>query len=150
MEDEAFSRRHVLKGTAVAVASGGIAGCSEESGSPEASGAGKGPTESGSTPSTNGAGNATQEQRKVELLNHQSFEEEYQSGVRGKLKNTSGETLDYVEVSVRFYDDEGTRIGENFTNATDLAAGKTWQFEVLFLEDGSFADYKIEASLDAM
>lgn len=83
---------------------------------------------------------------KVEILSHQWFEEEYSAGVKGTAKNVSDETLDYVEVSVVFLDDDGAQLDSNFTNTTDLAAGRKWKFEVQYFGDANeVSNYEISA-----
>jgi cytoskeletal protein RodZ len=59
------------------------------------------------------------------------YEEDYQSGVRGEITNTSDDEISYTSIEVKFYDDEGTRLGESLDNATDLGAGETYAYDVL-------------------
>lgn len=51
--------------------------------------------------------------------------------VIGRVTNTTGRPLDYLEAYVRFRDDEYVYDG-SFTNVTNLVAGDTWRFEVAF------------------
>lgn len=80
----------------------------------------------------------------MELLDHEWYEQEYQSGVRGTAKNVSDETVSYVQVEVYYLDSEGTRIGEGLANASDLKAGRKWQFETIYMGDEEVTDYEIE------
>lgn len=51
--------------------------------------------------------------------------------VIGRVTNTTGGPLDYLEAIVRFRDDEYVYDG-TFTNVSNLAAGDTWRFEIQF------------------
>jgi hypothetical protein len=68
------------------------------------------------------------------------YEDEYQSGVRGEITNTSDDEISYTSIEVKFYDDEGTRLGESLDNASDLGAGETYAYEVLSLLTGDKAE----------
>lgn len=131
-------RRTVLKTTVAALSGVALAGCSGESTDDSASG------------SKDGGGGGSDDQQQVKIVEHGTYEEEFESGVEGKVENVTDSTLDYVEVEVKFFDAEGNRLGDNFTNVEDLAAGKTWQFKLMFLEDGEFADYELTATTDAL
>lgn len=92
----------------------------------------------------------TTEQAKAKIVEHDSYEKEFELGVEGKVKNVTDSTLDYLEVEVKFYDKDGNRIGDNFTNVEDLGAGKTWEFSLMFLEDGEFDSYELSATTNAL
>jgi hypothetical protein len=49
----------------------------------------------------------------------------------GKVKNTSGQEIGYVEVNVEFLDESGSVIGTGRDNELNLRAGDEWRFEVL-------------------
>jgi len=146
-------RRTVLK-TSVAAFSGiALAGCSGEESEDSASGSND---NSGSNSNSNGDSdsgsnsNSNDDKQEVKIVEHDTYEKEFESGVKGKVKNVSDSTLDYVEVEVKFYDKDGNRLGDNFTNVEELGAGKTWEFKLMFLDDGEFADYKLTATTDAL
>jgi hypothetical protein len=64
--------------------------------------------------------------------------------VEGVVANNTGDQLDYVEVGVVLYNEDDQRIGDSFTNTTDLPDGQEWVFEVLLTEDAEdIADYTI-------
>ena len=67
--------------------------------------------------------------------------------VEGIVENTRDEDLDYVEVRVRVYDEDGNQLDNYLTNTTDLAAGGTWAFEVMILDDDEdIDDYDIQVN----
>ena len=68
------------------------------------------------------------------------YEDEYQSGVRGEITNTSDDEISYTGIEVKFYDDEGTRLGESLDNASDLGAGETYAYEALSTLTGDKAE----------
>lgn len=94
-------------------------------------------------------GDGSEDEQQVEVLTHEWYEEEYSAGVQGEIENVSGETLSYVEVSVYFLDSEGRQIGDSLANTSDLAPGRVWAFDVMYL--GSDADqvenYEIETDV---
>lgn len=56
----------------------------------------------------------------------------------------------YVEVGVVFYNEDGQRIDDSFTNASDLADGEEWVFEVMTTEDADdIDDYDIVVTDEA-
>lgn len=54
--------------------------------------------------------------------------------VQGTLANTGDEQVRKVELRVRVYDGDGRHLGRYLASTGDLAAGSTWQFEVILLE----------------
>lgn len=82
------------------------------------------------------------------MLEHEFYEEDYSAGVEGVVANNTGGELGYVEVGVVFYNSEGQRIDDSFTNTTDLPDGEEWVFDVMFLGDdaGEVDDYSIAAT----
>lgn len=153
-----MNRRKVLLSSGVALSTA-LAGCGEsdssdrETGDPNGSDdSSNGGDDSGNGGDDSGNVNNTSESEEnlVELLDHEWYEEEYNSGVRGQLENVSGETLDYVEVSVYFIDDEGVQFEESIDNTSDLAADRVWEFDAMFLgNDSSRVDtYEVETSAD--
>lgn len=55
----------------------------------------------------------------------------YSVKVTGVIKNTSGKTKNYVEITFNVYDSNGYRIGSAWANIADLSAGSSWKFEAL-------------------
>lgn len=76
----------------------------------------------------------------LELLEHELVSDDFSAQVEGVVANETGEELDYVEVGVVLYNEEGQRIGDSFTNTTDLPDGQEWAFEVLLTEDADDID----------
>lgn len=67
--------------------------------------------------------------------------------VVGEAENTSGEEQSYVEIQARFFDSEGTRLGEGIDNASDVADGTRFNFEVISsVEASQVSDYELEWS----
>jgi hypothetical protein len=50
--------------------------------------------------------------------------------VEGEAQNTSSRVLGYAEIWAYFYDAEGRRIWESFTNTVDLGPGMVWRFRI--------------------
>ncbi|ELZ09281.1 hypothetical protein C479_10685 [Halovivax asiaticus JCM 14624] len=83
----------------------------------------------------------------VQFVDHEWYNSgAYEAGVTGQLENVSGDTLSYVEVSVYFLDEEGTQFEEGLDNTSELADGRTWEFDAMFLGDepDRVDDYEIE------
>jgi hypothetical protein len=68
------------------------------------------------------------------------YSEEFSSGVRGEVTNTSNSAIPYTGIQVKFYDSEGTRLGEGLDNTSDLGAGETYAFDVPSLLTSDKAD----------
>lgn len=80
----------------------------------------------------------------LEITEHELVEDDFSVSVEGVLGNNSGETVDYVEVGATFYDEEGRRVEDNYTNTTDLEDGEEWLFEILTtLDADEFEEYEI-------
>ncbi len=52
--------------------------------------------------------------------------------VTGKIRNSTDEFLNYVQVSCQLYGSDGVQVGSSLDNTGGLAEGKTWAFKVLF------------------
>ena len=55
--------------------------------------------------------------------------------IRGTVKNTCDEPIDYVEIKAILFDINGNQINSDFTNITDLKAQGTWPFEICVDDD---------------
>ena len=162
-----MNRRTYLRVTGTALAATGLAGCSGDGdsgagdadggGSGDADGGGSGDADSGgsgdadSGGSGDGSGSGSDgsgSQSKVEITAHEFYSEEFSQGVKGTLRNNTDTELGYVEVEAVFLDAEGTQIGDGIDNVTDLAAGRAWEFDCMFLGDNPerIDRYEIEAS----
>lgn len=62
--------------------------------------------------------------------------------VTGRAKNNRDEKVSYLQASVKFYADEQTVIGSEYTNVTDLPAGDKWRFKTTY-----FSAYQGESEL---
>ena len=59
--------------------------------------------------------------------------------VEGYLRNDSGRTLGYVEVSFAVFDASGYQLGRAMTNTLELEPGVTWKFRALIWQtDASY------------
>lgn len=148
-----MKRRQFVKGGLgiVSIATTTIAGCSGSSDDSEVTDSGNangGDSSSGSTDSKSDKSDDSggKSNKKLKLINHEFYEEEYSAGVKGEVKNISGKQLGYVGVQIKFLDGEGTRIGEGLANTTELPAGSKWAFDApaLVSEPDKIEDYKIE------
>lgn len=141
-----MKRRTFIQRSAVTASLVALAGCSGDSEEDSASG------DSGSNDDSGGDGGSGSNDddggsdKKLEILEHEAYQEDYSSGVRGKVKNVSGEEQSYVAVEAKFFDENGERLGDGLDNVQDLGDGKTWQFECVFLDGDEFAEYEIKAS----
>jgi hypothetical protein len=144
-----MNRRQYLTTAVTAVGGVALAGCSEEGDADEGNANGGDPG-NGDTGGGNSGGGDTggDDQPDVEIQSHEFYEEQFSAGVRGTAQNTTDRELSYVEAEAVFLDSEGTQIGEGLDNVSDLAAGRTWEFDCMFLgEDASrIASYEIEVS----
>lgn len=93
-----------------------------------------------------------QSQKKVKVLNHELYTKDYSAGVKGKIKNVSGKELGYVEITVRFFDSEDTRIAEGLDNFSELGAGTTATFDAMYMgqEPSKIDSYELEVSAGFM
>lgn len=81
----------------------------------------------------------TKSERKDLTYDESEFEDERDSlnqlHITGKVKNTSGRMLSYVEVKFNGFDKNGAQIETSIDNTTDLANGDTWRFDAWFFEE---------------
>lgn len=85
----------------------------------------------------------------VELLSHEWYNRgQFDTGVTGQVENVSDSELTYVEVSATFMDSEGVQFEESLANVSDLAAGRVWEFEAMFLGDDPSRVDTYEVALD--
>ncbi|ELY72635.1 hypothetical protein C487_18266 [Natrinema pallidum DSM 3751] len=89
------------------------------------------------------------DQSDVEILDHEFYDEGFQSSVRGTAVNNADRELSYVEATATFLDADGTQIGEGPDNVNDLAAGREWEFDCMYTsQDASrIEEYEVEVSL---
>ena len=69
----------------------------------------------------------------VEVLDSTLDVSDHEAIVEGRLKNSTGGTLDYIEAIGIFYADETTVIGSAWTNQNGIPDGETWKFTVRYL-----------------
>lgn len=123
-------RKFMLSGGAVLTTT--IAGCSGGSSDDD--------YESGS--GDDGGNGDDGDEELAEITEHSFHEEQgdYSDDVwvEGTVVNNDDDLLDYVEVSVRAFNEDGQQIDSFMTNTSDLAGGAEWPFEV---EMGYAVDY---------
>lgn len=80
----------------------------------------------------------------LEILDHELVDNDFGASVTGVVENGTGRELEYVEVGVVVYNEEGQRTEDWFDNTTNLPDGEQWVFEVL-LESSAHevSDYTI-------
>lgn len=82
----------------------------------------------------------------LELGDHELVVKDDYRGVviEGTVENTGGERVEYVEVRARIYNADGDQLGRYLDSTHDLAAGSTWSFDIIVLEDpGVIGSYDI-------
>ncbi|WP_435347522.1 FxLYD domain-containing protein [Haloarchaeobius sp. HRN-SO-5] len=133
-----------------------VAGCTEDetdsdSGEANVGGDGGEGDGSGSAETTNSGDtvsqSATDDRPDFEILEHEFYRETF-SGVRGTARNNTDSELSYAQVEVTFLDEADTQIGEGLDNVSELAAGRSWEFDCVYLGNSPerIASYEIEAS----
>lgn len=58
--------------------------------------------------------------------------------VVGRIKNTSGKNLSYVQVSINLYDRNGNQIGSTLDNVNNLANNSIWSFKAIVLDEKAY------------
>ena len=144
-------RRRTLLGAVGASITVPIVGCTEEEAESAEGSVGDGDENGNAENGNDGSSDESSSNNSgggLEIVNHEFYTEDFQAGVRGKVANNTGDTLDYVEVKVWFYDEEGTQIGDSLDNTESLDDGTEWAFDAMFLGDDpeTVADYEIEVS----
>jgi len=76
---------------------------------------------------------ADEDEPLIDLLSHEFYNEgPDDTGVTGQVENVSGEELWRVFVEVYFLDEDEIQIGEEKTNARELADGRVWEFDAVY------------------
>ena len=77
--------------------------------------------------------NDRESDEKIKILNHELTYGEYGTlSVTGTAENVVDRQLSYVEIRVKFYDEDGALIETFFDNINDLDAGEKWKFDVMY------------------
>jgi len=150
-------RRKFVLATTAAVSTVGIAGCAEEETPVEEDDPEDEPaeteldpeeeTEQDEEPDTDEDTDPADEPETLEIVEHELVDDDFITEVEGIVENTGDEEESYVAVEVTFYDADGRRIDDSFTNTTDLGPGEEWVFSVSTTEDAEdIDDYDIEVS----
>lgn len=158
-------RRRAVLGAAVSATALGLAGCAESDDTNEAGGGASQDTDEPTDEPTATEAETTAEPTDEPTATEQAtaseadapditiHEHELVEGpmgdaeVAGEVSNTSGEEQDYIQVDARFYDSDGTRIGESMWNAEDVAVDERLKFETVMstTDPDDVADYELKA-----
>jgi hypothetical protein len=68
--------------------------------------------------------------------------DEFNHTVAYTLTNDTKEDFDYIQLSADVFDKDGTKLGNNITNITDVKAGQTFKLKLDLYQEGA-ASYKI-------
>ena len=86
----------------------------------------------------------------LELLNHELKSEDNEFFmswyVEGTAKNVGSSRVDYVQVNVRFYDENDILLETFFDNILDVDSGVTFKFKVMYIGDDTPNHYDISIS----
>ncbi len=67
------------------------------------------------------------------ILDYQSEYDEYGIKITGTAKNVAGKRLGYAEIDAKFYDKEGTILGNSLISKDGLESEEIWEFEISYL-----------------
>lgn len=97
---------------------------------------------------TQGQTQTKEESSGLELVSHEWYEEEYQSGVRGTAVNNTGDELASVWIEVIFLDADGAQVEEGLDSTSDLPDGREWKFDAGYpgMDSSAVEDYEISIS----
>lgn len=88
---------------------------------------------------------SSEDRAQVKLVSSDWADGEYGGyAIEGRIRNVSGQTLDYVQVEINLLDGAGNVVGSTLDNVTNLGSGQTWRFSVPVTEEEAM-DYKITA-----
>lgn len=93
------------------------------------------------------------ENKDVKIVDHSIYIGEMSYGVRGVVANTGDSEVSFVEVTVEFFDAEGTTIDQGSELTTGFAASQEWEFEIREVgkemsEVSEIDDYDIRLDVD--
>jgi len=143
-----LNRRRYLATIGTTASALALAGCSEDDSGDSGGGDANGDGGDSDNGNNDNSGNGGNDQPDVEILNHEFYEEEFSSGVRGTAVNNTDSELSYVEATATFLDADGTQIGEGLDNVSDLAGGREWEFDCMFTgqDAGRIEEYEVEVT----
>ena len=75
------------------------------------------------------------------ILSHKSEYDEYGIKITGTAKNVAGKKLGYAEIDAKFYDKEGTILGNSVVSIDGLESEEIWEFEISYLGIDSGVDH---------
>lgn len=83
----------------------------------------------------------------VVIQSHEFYSERFSAGVRGTARNTTDDTLDYVEINAVFLDSTGAQLDNGLDNTTDLRGGREWRFDAMYFgsDQEAIDSYEISA-----
>ena len=86
------------------------------------------------------------ELEQVKILNHSMENNTYDNlVVSGIVENIANKDLGYVEIKIKFYDNEGNVLRTTSESITDLKNSEKWRFESIYpsFDTSNVADYEI-------
>ncbi|WP_457631657.1 FxLYD domain-containing protein [Oceanithermus sp.] len=95
------------------------------------------PANEGTTNTAPAAQEEPERKPDLEILDVSSEADQYTRYVVGKIRNNTGRKLNFVQVEISLYDDEGNVVGTTFDNVANLEPGQVWKFKAIILEDSA-------------
>jgi hypothetical protein len=124
-------RRTYLRASAVGIVA--LAGCTDDGNDGNAGGGDGGASSISGTVDRNYLETASEADQRLEVTDHSWYEGGTEkTGVRGTVKNVSGEAIEALQVLVAVLDESGESVSNDVLSRTDLGAGDTWEFEASF------------------
>lgn len=63
--------------------------------------------------------------------------------INGSLKNISGRTLSYVQITFAIYDSDGAQVGTAIDNINNLTAGSVWKYSAISLGSDDWISFEL-------
>lgn len=63
--------------------------------------------------------------------------------INGQLKNISGETISYVQITFALYDKDGAQVGTAAANINNLTAGSVWKYSAIPLTTQEWSSFEL-------
>lgn len=124
-------RRTYLRASAAGIVA--LAGCTSNGGDGNDGGSDGGASSISGTVDRNYVETASEADQRLEVTDHSWYEGgTEETGVRGTLKNVSGEPIEALQVLVVVLDESGESVANDVLTKTDLGAGDTWEFDASF------------------
>ena len=63
--------------------------------------------------------------------------------IEGSLKNVSGKTLSYVQITFALYDEDGAQIGSAIANINNLTKDSVWKYSAVALTTNEWSSFEM-------